>query len=409
MAAQTYSVTPVTLAELKSAGAFVRRQDLDDRRAATRKGEQPVLAYPLFVSRSRADEYIDVFIEPAWRRVQFLGLADDKVHYRDDKGTGSIAYDPYRVAPAGCFTDHVEDVPRPETAELLDTYKPPIPGQAIRSAVVEHVSGPYLTFKIRTFDPNARWVDDHDMRTFSVAVHMLDSRVRIEGVRSRPPLYNFVLAVSHRWLSLSEPDPHGTQFQELMHVCESRGLHDCQAFAIDFCVLPQKPRTPHEDEVFRRELPEFQKLFGRHAIVLGEGSDDYGTRAWCMLELMQASVQNSILNPDVLKGGLAAAYELAKKFADSAKWNVQNISAAFAERGGDPIRGWMSNMENVAIYNQAVSQQNRVLEMFEKELQLSDEADRAFILEQVKAQFHLMKVRTSNWTGLGTAQPLRKQ
>jgi hypothetical protein len=75
---------------------------------------------------------------------------------------------------------------------------------------LERVSGPYLTFKIRTYDPNARWVDENDMRTFSVSVHMLDSRVRIEGVRSRPPLYNFVLAVSHRWLSPSEPDPHGS-------------------------------------------------------------------------------------------------------------------------------------------------------------------------------------------------------
>jgi hypothetical protein len=185
-------------------------------------------------------------------------------------------------------------------------------------------------------------------------------------------------------------------------------LHDCQSFAIDFCALPQKPRTPDEEEVFARDLAEFQTLFGRHAIILGEGSEDYGTRGWCMLELMQAAVQNSIVNPDVLQGGLAEAYKLAKGFADSAKWNMQAITAAFAKGAPDPVRGWMSDITNVGLYNQAVSEQKRILEIFEKQLQVSDEADRPIILEQVQAQFHLMKHRASGWTGLGTAQPLRK-
>jgi hypothetical protein len=216
------------------------------------------------------------------------------------------------------------------------------------------VSGPYRTFSIKTYDPMARWVDESDMRTFAVNVHMLDSRVRIDGVRSRPPLYNVVLAVSHRWLSAAEPDPNGVQFRELMQLCDSLELHDCQSFAIDFCALPQKPRSADEEEVFRRELPGFQRLFGRHVIVLGEGSEDYGTRGWCMLELMQASVQKALLNPDVLQGGLAEAYELAKGFADSSRWHVQGMNAASARGGRDPIRSWMSDLANVGLYNQAI-------------------------------------------------------
>lgn len=312
------------------------------------------------------------------------------------------------MAPAGYFTDNANEVPNAETAELLDNYQAPIPGHRIRSAALERVSGPYLTFRIRTFDPKARWVDDTDMRSFSVSVHMLDPRVRIEGVYSRPPFYSYVMAISHRWLSLSEPDPAGAQFQELMELCKRLDLHDCQSFAIDFCTLPQNPRTHEEEEVFRRDLSEFQKLFGRHVIVLSEGSEDYKERAWCMLELMQASVQNSIVNPEVLKGGLAEAYNRAKRFADSAKWNRQAITSAFAKGGQDPVRAWMADMSNVGLYNQAVSERNQILEIFENQLQVSVEDDRRIILEQVQEQFHLMKHRTQEWTGLESVQPLRK-
>ena len=68
----------------------------------------------------------------------------------------------------------------------------------------------------------------------------------------------------------------------------------------------------------------------------------------------------------------------------------------------------MSDITNVDLYNQAISEQKRILEIFEKELQVSDEADRHTILEQVEAHFDLMKHRAQGWTGLGTAQPLRK-
>ena len=127
-----------------------------------------------------------------------------------------------------------------------------------------------------------------------------------------------------------------------------------------------------------------------------------------MLELMQASVQNSIVNPEVLKGGLAEAYNRAKRFADSAKWNRQAITSAFAKGGQDPVRAWMADMSNVGLYNQAVSERNQILEIFENQLQVSVEDDRRIILEQVQEQFHLMKHRTQEWTGLESVQPLRK-
>jgi hypothetical protein len=92
--------------------------------------------------------------------------------------------------------------------------------------------------------------------------------------------------LSHRWLSPEHPDPDGKQLALLR---QRMGPHDwCW---VDYTCLPQRPRTPEEEALFRRSmrlLPSF--MFGREFIVLRCRSDAYFERAWCYFELLAAHV-----------------------------------------------------------------------------------------------------------------------
>lgn len=171
-----------------------------------------------------------------------------------------------------------------------------------------------------------------------------------------------------------------------MALCESLGLHDNQAFLIDYCSLPQQPRGPDEASWFREHLPGFQAQFKYVTLVLNTGSADYSTRAWCMLELMLSAMNRAspptLLNHDRLDEPLSDARRLAETYLKHSVWNRQQMSAAFG--GGltnASFAKWTRNPMNVALHNASIQQQHNILEKFKSELAVTDPNDRPIIVD----------------------------
>jgi hypothetical protein len=181
------------------------------------------------------------------------------VSYIAIRAEKSAPYDWYGVAPQGHYTAWTGV--RPETldgAQLTDRFELTQFDHIIRTQELEEEDWPYLTFKTKSFSRHARWVDEADFWRGSYTVHAADPQVSVPGVVPREPWFNTTIAVSHRWLDRYHPDPEGAQFAELMALSEKLGLVDSQAFLLDYCSLPQTPRTPDEAAWFRDNLPGFQ-------------------------------------------------------------------------------------------------------------------------------------------------------
>jgi hypothetical protein len=227
------------------------------------------------------------------------------------------------------------------------------------------------------------------MWTASYTVHVADPRVIVEGVASREPWFNTTIAISHRWLHPDHPDPNGELYRELMILCETLGLHDNQAFLIDYCSLPQQPRSPEETDWFREQLPGFQTQFKYVTLVLNTGSADYSSRAWCMFELMLAAMSRAqrptLLNHDRLEKPLQDARDLAATYLKHAGWNQQEMLRSFRHGiSNTSFAQWAANSVNVGLYNAAIDGKREILEKFENELAVTDPNDRPIIIDLLK-------------------------
>jgi len=388
--------SPITLAELKLLGEFVRWQDVGPRVSDLVAAKRLPDGYPLVPSRLPASGTVDLCVSSRWRQVQYLRTegtrlgGDQRIVYLDEGMERRTRYDWYGVAPAGHYTKW--QGPRPETlsgAQLLDRYELAQRNHVIHSQALEAVDWPYLTFKVTSFDPNARWVEREDMWTGSYTVHAADARVKVERVVPREPWFNTTIAVSHRWLSPDHPDPDGDQYRELLALSESLGLHDNQAFLIDYCSLPQQPRSVEDAAWFRENLPGFQTQFKYVTLVLNVGSADYSTRAWCMFELMLAAMSRAprptLLNHDKLDEPLAEAAQLAARYLEESGWNQQQLLKAF--RGGlnsTTYAQWARDPANVALYNASIEGRRAILEKFQRELEVADPNDTPLIVDLIE-------------------------
>jgi hypothetical protein len=220
--------SPITLAELKSLGEFVRWQDVGARVAERVAGRSVPNGYPIVPSRLPPGDYVDLCINGRWEQKRFLRLdgsllgGDRRIVYLDAGSERRMQYDWYGVAPQGYYTEW--QGPRPETlaeAELLDQFELAQQDHRIHSQSLEEENWPYLTFKVVSYDRKARWVDREDMWIDSYTVHAADPRVKIEGIVPREPWFNTTIAVSHRWLHPEHPDPEGAQYRELMTLAEA--------------------------------------------------------------------------------------------------------------------------------------------------------------------------------------------
>lgn len=370
----------LTLGELRALGAFVRQQELDERVAVLAAEGRIPPRFPLApATRAPVDTEVDVFDGRRWRRATWVGVdaAGRNFTWRegDVEHTWSLSRD--RLAPAGMYSSWVGDPSRAREATLREGFRPVRSHEVMRDATVVDVDDAYVTFKVRSFDPNARWVDH--LTEGDYALHVADPRVEVPGVCAWTDTHHAPIAVSHRWLTTGHPDPAGAQYAEFIAACDRLRLHDAQTFLIDWCSLPQRPRSADEEVAFMRELPAFQMHFGRRVMVLNEGAEDYRYRGWCMLELMAASVSGQWVGSDAMSPALADAYRLAQGYTQTERFHRQNIHRSHADAAAflrDPI--------SVHIHNARIDRRREIVDMFEREMRVSEAGDIPLIVGLLK-------------------------
>jgi hypothetical protein len=247
------------------------------------------------------------------------------------------------------------------------------------------VSPPYVCFEIRYADERggSGWTFQN--------IHVADPRIIVEGIKWRQPYYNSPIALSHGWLGIDEPDPDGSHYQESMTYCEKMQFLDCQTFFIDYCSLPQPPRSVTEEELFQERLLEANRYYRKSCLVLTEGAADYATRAWCMFELFVSSRGNAIINKVDLEGKLKDAFDLTRSFgqASAHTFNTRWKHGIGPGRSFTPkqlnqwARGGMG--VNLAIYQMAQANRVKIVDYFrDSTLRLTKESDRKIIIESLE-------------------------
>lgn len=124
-----------------------------------------------------------------------------------------------------------------------------------------------------------------------------------------------VLVISYPWLSKEHPDPQGLQLQRISPILEAMvtearecaGQHCTVGVMLDYCSLPQLPRTEAEQEKFVKGLNTMHKWYAHpftHVLLMAgplppgshSNSVPYMSRGWCYIEhQMAALVKNSDL------------------------------------------------------------------------------------------------------------------
>jgi hypothetical protein len=380
VAAGTQGPTLITLAELKRLGAFVRWQEVDERLRSSSPGEEALRSYPLFPGRSEPDRDIDVLVDSRWRRVRFRHRDGPRIAYEDEGRIGELAFDRYTVAPAGHYSGfETPEFPIGEAGlaagAVLD------PGYWVVNSRLLDVQWPYLELQVKQVPQHAPNSGSHSLGTH--LFHVADPRLVIDSVARQPPRFNAPIAVSHRWLEPDHPDRHGLQYRELIDRAQRLHLHPMQPFLIDYCSLPQHPRTEEEEAIFEQQMAPFHTAFTGSAIVIEEGSADYATRAWCMLELMLIAIEGGLADsPGELRQAPQLPRHLGKTWADAVNYlelanaNMHNLYGAFRASRRDPVGAYLADDRHQAFRSAMKASQNRLLEMFDKELQVTDPADR---------------------------------
>ena len=370
----------ITLFELQKLGEFTRYQDRDSKFCSDSSDVHS--EYPLFETRLKKNRYIDLLIKSKWELVEFVSFSKNIINYRQGPLEDSIPYSEYGIAPAAVYTSWQGNQSDINSASLSKDYELSYEG-SITSSEVVNISPPYITFLIES---RKEFVSKRTEETF----HITDPRISVPKIAPNYPFYNSPIGVSHRWINGNEPDRDQQQFKELMNICNEMNFHSCQTFFIDYCSLPQNPRTDEEESVFRDQLPKMNRYYRTSTIVLKEGVNDYHTRAWCMFELILSSVRDSILNKDVLTGELDEAFQLARSFVD---WRSYSFEAKRKHGIGfipgtsispAKMRSWWAHGGgiNLVMHNKEQEGKKKILGWFEDhDLKSADMNDIPIIVE----------------------------
>ncbi|MET0521815.1 MAG: hypothetical protein ABW156_07530 [Jiangellaceae bacterium] len=366
---------------MKALGEFVRWQDIYSRlRSIDYRGT----SYPLLPTWGQTAKWIDVCVDERWRRVEYIGRSASQASFSAAGTTGSVAPSDFTVAPAGYYSDSSVAPEAAQRAELSARFQ--ISGHEIRSSKVTSIRGPYLTFAVLYYPAAARWVDEFGET--ETTLHFKDPRVSIPGMMTTP--YNRAVAVSHRWLYDDTPDRRGVQFQELIDWSEKVGVTDNQAFMIDFCSLPQRPRTDGEEEIFRTSFAACQKMFGECCMALSTGSSDYELRAWCMLECMVAAKANAMINVADTSDSVQRAHRQAQDYVETFRWKYRDM-----QRHRLNAKSFVKDQQAVIAYAAHQNVTEEIKERFAQEFQVTYPDDRHLIMAVLDEEFFAWKTRDS--------------
>ena len=378
----------ISLGELQRLGELVRWQEVREQLRTAERESGPLRNYPLFRGWSEPDSDVDVFDGSSWKRVVFRSWDDKLITYEHEGEVKQLEFHRNSVAPAGHFTDFHEPEFEISSAELSTGTTLPGDTWMVVSSQLVRVEWPYVTLFVKQCPPNALGSASSEG---SYAFHVADPRLIVNGVKRPPSHFNSPIAVSHRWREVDHPDRSGTQYRELLDRAAAMKLHPMQPFLIDYCSLPQKPWTPGEQETFTRNLLPFHEAFSKSSIIIEHGAEDYGTRAWCMLELILIAIEGWLADgPEKLSKapelpfGLEKAWEQAENFLKLANESVMNFGRAFTASPRDPWNAYYSNSRSMAFQHAKEKQRRKLLQLFDTELEVTDPSDRPRIKKILK-------------------------
>lgn len=374
----------ISLGELERLGEFTRWQEVRERLRVAEQERGPLRNYPLFSGWSAPDSDIDVFDGSLWKRVAFRDRKETQITYEHGGATEQLVFHRNTVAPAGHFTDFREDEFHISHAELSTEATFPDGHWQVVSSELVHVKWPYLTLRVTQRPPDAIVARASSVGTY--IFHVADPRLIVNGETRPPPLFNSPIAVSHRWHDDDHPDRSGAQYRELTDRAKRLRLHPSQPFLIDYCSLPQKPWTPEEEQTFVGNLLPFHKAFSRSSIIIHNGAEDYGTRAWCVLELMLIAVEGHLADgrgklrgtPE-LPTGLQQTWKEAENYLQLSNETRRNFANAVNAARANAWPAYVANDRNMAFQNAKENQQRALLRRFDKELNVRHQPDRRHI------------------------------
>jgi hypothetical protein len=371
----------ISLGELQRLGEFTRWQEVGKRLRAAEREHGPLRNYPLFAGWSEPDSELDILDGSRWKRVVLKARDGKQLTYEHRGEVKQFEFRPNTVAPAGHFTDFDEAAFDISTGEVSTGTSLAEDGWIVVNSELVRVEWPYLTLRVKQCPASAVVASTYSeaMDTF----HVADPRLIVNGVRRPRPLFNTPIAVSHRWGEIDHPDRSGAQYRELLERATALKLHPVQPFVIDYCSLPQKPWTPEEQKIFAQNLIPFHRAFTTSSIIIEHGAEDYGTRAWCMLELILIAIEGWLADgpeklraPPQLPHGLGKTWERAENFLKLANECTAQLGHTLVDSGPGRWNRYASDPRNLAFQRAKEKQQRKLLRLFDKELQVTDPSDR---------------------------------
>jgi hypothetical protein len=135
-------------------------------------------------------------------------------------------------------------------------------------------------------------IDPSDFVTNGTSRSWVRSVVPLFGqiiIQSNFKMKDVVHFVSHRWDSLTHPDPQGEQLTQIISEFPDDAL-----IWYDYSCLPQEPRTKREDEMYLAAMQDVPKLIAQSWFtVVGREIESYDTRTWCQFEAICAAHYNT--------------------------------------------------------------------------------------------------------------------
>eukprot|EP00930_Biecheleria_cincta_P068366 TRINITY_DN5574_c0_g1_i4.p1 TRINITY_DN5574_c0_g1~~TRINITY_DN5574_c0_g1_i4.p1 ORF type:complete len:1004 (+),score=184.27 TRINITY_DN5574_c0_g1_i4:103-3114(+) len=173
-------------------------------------------------------------------------------------------------------------------------------------ATMKDMRFPMVVLPICVFAELNRFVAHESIRDWSSrALTFLDTPAEIISFMG----VNFVIFLSHQWLSWSEPDPNGTQYRcavrAVQQCIESKGWDYQKCFVwCDIFSIPQKNKAQQASAI--SSLPVFASSAHAFIVVAPDsehqhtnqlcGVNTYKDRAWCRAELLSHSLANGVEN-----------------------------------------------------------------------------------------------------------------
>lgn len=216
-----------------------------------------------------------------WRLVEaqrLIDIADDPKVYRTE-----TVRSPWPICLPGWQSVRLPSPKYPET-----TFEPDI-GQVKGERLVFPFFTKACQVKVHYLAPERIASADRVAEAEALLAHASEDDLQTLRTYLDSPEPDPVLFVSHRWMSLTHPDPDGRQLENL------KALKACYLI-YDYASFPQDTVTPEAQRALR-EVLDAMNGFIDNVVVLSD--PDYMNRGWCLYEYISGSLTHRIVCDEI--------------------------------------------------------------------------------------------------------------